>query len=846
MKFQADFTVASATQKRTKFRQATIATAMLPAVAALSSMPATAHGAADPVLEEIVVTARYRAEKLQETPIAITALTADAIEVKALTEIADIGAVVPNAFIRRQGTQNGPAPAIGLRGVIQSDFSFSFEPGVAVYIDDVYHGTLLGSSFDLLDLERIEVLRGPQGTLFGKNALGGAIRTVSKKPQGDNTGYAEATYGSSNRLNFKAGYDRALIEDKLFMRVTGLSKSIDGYQDRLDFTCEMIRRGTPELAGIGDGIGADGSAGAGFDGRPDAVAVGSQADNSFSMPISKPGLSPSKGCKIGSAGGENVKAGRVMFRLLAADDLEFNVTADYTRDTSEVGVDDLFFLVPDPDPNAVNSGTFADLYNRSRPDFSAVATYTDLNYGIPYDERFLTGNPYQTYSTFNDPVNGTSFPAESLIDAWGASGAADYAFSEQMNLKFIISHREYDSEFSDDRDHSPIGLQAVYTLAEHEQSTAELQLSGRTFERLDWTLGSFYYDAKTFWGGSPQLLDSRAGAFTHNDTAKTKNFSSFAHLVFDITGNLAVTGGLRYTDESKDYHFDHRPNVPVPADASTADARFDWKIGLDYSLSEAVLLYSQVATGFRSEAFNVRIFTPAQLTNTPIDAEELTSYEVGMKGDWFDNRMRLNLAAFYSDYGTRVILQSATECPPSPDPLIGAFGLTCPNGSPGIPWFYYLNTPAEIRGAEAEMTIRPMDGLTIDGTLGWLNFRSPDYHPDNLIQPEWNASLGAQHQFIVGSGTLTPRLDWFYQGKMTYPLNASTKARPDEILGDHTWGNGRLTYETDDRDWTVSLEITNITDKFFYDTWFGSGATFRTGNPVRPREWALNFRRRFQ
>ncbi len=170
--------------------------------------------------------------------------------------VSDLGATIPNAFIRQQNSNFGPTQTIGMRGVIQTDFTYAFEPAVGIYIDDIYHGTLTGSTMDLLDLERVEVLRGPQGTLFGINTMGGAVRLISKKPQGDGSGYVDATYGSRSRIDVKAVGDFSLIDDKLFARVSGISRRQDGYGQHLDFTCEMIRRGTPQLAGLGDGLGA--------------------------------------------------------------------------------------------------------------------------------------------------------------------------------------------------------------------------------------------------------------------------------------------------------------------------------------------------------------------------------------------------------------------------------------------------------------------------------------------------------------------------------------------------------------------------------------------------------------
>jgi iron complex outermembrane receptor protein len=193
-------------------------------------------------------------------------------------------------------------------------------------------------------------------------------------------------------------------------------------------------------------------------------------------------------------------------------------------------------------------------------------------------------------------------------------------------------------------------------------------------------------------------------------------------------------------------------------------------------------------------------------------------------------------------------LQSATECPPSPTPILGGLGTgTCPAGTgPATPWFFYINTPAEISGAEAELTVQPIDGLTIDTTLGWLQFESPDVHKDNLIQPEWNGSVGVQYAISLGNGaTITPRTDWFYQGDMTFPSALTVAANDSQIEDAHWWGNVRLTYETADRDWSASLVVTNVADEFFYEN-RTTASNYKAGVPTRPREWGITFKRNFQ
>lgn len=288
-------------------------------------------------IEEITVTARYREENLQQTPIAISAVTGEALESRSFTNVAEIGQIVPNAYFKQAPGQFGRSTQAFIRGVGQGDFKLSFESGVGMYVDDVYYSDVLGSVFDLTDIERIEVLRGPQGTLFGKNSLGGAVRVISRRPQGDNTGYLEASYGSYDRIDLRGSYDFALVEDRLFARVAGVSKHRDGYGKRLDFACEMQRRGTPELAGIGDGLAADGPD---ADTLPDVVAVGSDADNAFSIPSLRPGAGR-EDCVLGRTGGEDVQGGRVMLRWVASDDLEVNFSVDYTNDDSEIQADSL-------------------------------------------------------------------------------------------------------------------------------------------------------------------------------------------------------------------------------------------------------------------------------------------------------------------------------------------------------------------------------------------------------------------------------------------------------------------------------------------------------------------------
>ncbi|MGH8260492.1 MAG: TonB-dependent receptor plug domain-containing protein, partial [Steroidobacteraceae bacterium] len=178
--------------------------ALAAASAALAAQPAFAQQAPEAVaaaqtaqaqptdqLQEVVVTARFRSENLQSTPLSITAITAADLQQQNLTSVNDIGASIPNAYFRQPVSNFGPTETIGLRGFSQTDFDYSFQPTVGVYVDDVYQGSLTGSSFDLADLQRVEVANGPQGTLFGMNSIGGAIRLITNKPRDEDSASLE-------------------------------------------------------------------------------------------------------------------------------------------------------------------------------------------------------------------------------------------------------------------------------------------------------------------------------------------------------------------------------------------------------------------------------------------------------------------------------------------------------------------------------------------------------------------------------------------------------------------------------------------------------------------------------
>ena len=207
-------------------------------VAALSSATGLYSGTASAQLEEIIVTAEFREANVQETPIAITAVNAAMLESRGQTNIVDVANQAPNVTMTPAGQSAGSAMVTFIRGVGQSDFNYALEPGVGMYVDEVYYPNLTGSMVELLDIDRVEIARGPQGTLSGRNSIGGSVKIYSVEPtHGGNTGTAELTLGNYEQVGLKGSADLTFVEDVLSARISGVSSSRNGYVTRVDYKC---------------------------------------------------------------------------------------------------------------------------------------------------------------------------------------------------------------------------------------------------------------------------------------------------------------------------------------------------------------------------------------------------------------------------------------------------------------------------------------------------------------------------------------------------------------------------------------------------------------------------------
>ena len=787
-------------------------------------------------LAEVVVTARYREERLQETPIAITAITADEITSRNFTASYELGYTVPNASLRPAHAAFGSTMSAYIRGIGQYDFLPEFEPGVAIYFDDVLHPVTMGSMVDLLDLERVEVLRGPQGTLFGRGAIGGAIRYVSRKPQGDDTGSISVTYGQFDRIDVRASYDFG-ITDTLFARVTGVSKSREGYQKIIDFACAF-----PEQAGT----------------LPRRV------------------FNRSSGCQIGTQGGEDVTGARGALRYVPSEGLEFLFTADYLNDESEARADTLVTIARDPATG-----------NLPGP-FQAWSNAMEAQFGVPFDERFLPPDIYTSYATYSDPVSGIAFDPVTAVEQWGVSGKADWTINDLVRMEAILSRREFESQFATDADGSPLGEQTVDGRQSFKATTAELRFSGRAMDIVDWTVGYFHYEGDFTSGQQVSIPAFAPGPFLVNglNITESENNSVFAHTVWDLTDKLAFTAGVRYSEDTKDEQFD---NTIVTTTGSAEDSHFDWKVGVDYQFTETLMLYASAATGYRPQAFNPRPFQVTQFV--PVDGEEAHSYEIGFKSDLFERRLRLNVAGFFIDYNQRILPVGGTEClannngeyvnivpEGTPGAVQDSLGQWCidPNGPGALPGAvvsrtFYDNIPAEVSGAEVEFQFRPVAGLTFSGTFGYTDFKGDEFEDPSLLGnpavteilsdnpiyvPELNWSVSAAYQFgTPGGASITPRLDFYGQSEICPSIRTNvtpaqvTTTEDQSCTAAYELLNARLEWGSASGLWTAAFGVNNLTNEEYFLNKFDLSAFGQPtveGQPGRPREWYVQFTRLFE
>jgi iron complex outermembrane receptor protein len=787
---------------------------------------------------EIIVTAQFRAQNVQNTPLAITAVNAETMEAKSQTNVSQVADSAPNVTMKPQGASFGPSVAVSIRGIGQADFNPAYEPGVGIYIDDVYYPQLTGASFDLLDLDRVEILRGPQGTLSGRNSEGGSIKMFTKKPDGSGGGYVEGTYGSDNRIGIRAGADFALT-DNLFARISGVYKHQDGYVKRYDFGC-LYPAGGPATFTANDGTTQQVNPAGGI-----------------------PAVRPTGSCVIDKLGEIGYGALRGALRYNPSNAVDINVTGEYIHDSHTAAGEVL---------------VATDLINNPN---------SNIN-GVPYDNRFICGR-FCDFSSYNSPAivyHGVATPPagqpilatqnsdQSVYNAYNLAANAHFALSDMFSVDNILAYQHWVASFGVDDDLSPIPLSGGYNHLTHWNWSEELRLSAKLADTLNVVLGGYYFKQETDYYSYQDLryINISNGTyatpgigveplqFIQPDRTPAQSKAAFANIDWEIVPGLTFDGGTRYTDESKHYYYfrlnpDGTINPyldPLGAanGAGTPGAltglvakyhgnRWDWRAALNYRFSPEAMVYASFSTGFKGGGTNPRPFFASQAL--PFNPEVLYNYEVGLKTDLFNRRLRFDIDAFYGIY--RNIQIGVSICPVA-------------NPAEQVPCAALVNGGnAHQKGVEAEFTARPVAGFSIDGSASYLGFHYTSLNPavtttsldDPLAgAPKWKWTLGAQYEADLGSyGSLTPRVDATYQSKIYTGFKYNNVP---QFIGAYTLVNARLTWQNPKKDLSISLEGTNLTNKYYYVTLFdlrAAGAGLDKAQPGRPREWAVTVKKTF-
>ena len=405
---------------RTPSIVALVAAALLFTDASAILKPAHAQGRSSALLEEIVVTARKREENLQDTPIAMSAFTGDALDFRGITEIGKLDQFVPNLVLNESTTySNVTNAAVYIRGIGQNDFTPVIDPGVGIYVDGVYLGRSVGAVLDIVDVERVEVLRGPQGTLFGRNTIGGAITLSSRKPDGEFGGKVDVKYGTDDRFNVRGSVNIPLT-DKFFARLSAATFNQDGYVTRV----------------------ADGE----------------------------------------DLGDQDVVALRGALRWLPNDKLDINWSVDYSSENENgnpfvlTGIQPLnlglFFPDGSPNPNGAPSMTLAantiaaqlasggpasfpggEFFNVIHPSgfpfqFDACFRPENANNPVCYNQQYIDNGDRK--------LNHSGDPSTQDLDVWGTGLTVDWQITDKLKLKSISSLRGFEGHFEGDQDGSPI------------------------------------------------------------------------------------------------------------------------------------------------------------------------------------------------------------------------------------------------------------------------------------------------------------------------------------------------------------------------------------------------------
>ena len=720
------------------------------------------------VLEEVITTARKREEPLQDTPVASTVLGGERLDLLFHADLKTIAFPAPNVNIAQVSAFSN-AISMSIRGISNADIDSTVDPPVALFVDGVYLARPVASSLDMFDVESLEILRGPQGTLFGRNTSAGAIQIRNRRPTGEFGVRSRLTVGEYGRLDFKGAVDFPIIEGVLAGKLGFLSQNMDGYYE-----------------------------------------------------------SSINGSDLGE---EEILAFRPMISWTPTDTFDLTLIGEYHKNESE----------PTPQSNETTSDKV----------LCALHGFC----GAPID----TIDEYEVESVDVGYIDA---------EIWGITAEMNYDVAAGT-FTWISNYRDTDEDVVYDPDAVIYPMFLVDRRQPHEQYSTEFRFASNAYERFDFVAGVFVFHQEYELERYTSLAVIAPPPFTiYSVTGQDHDaFSVFGEINFHVTDALTLTVGGRYTDEEKDFFQEPfgAPNSGESGERTTLKESWDDfgpKFGVQYRITNDVMTYFTYQKGFKSGGMNGRCGTSVTCSRS-FDPEKVDGYELGMKAEFFDNRMRANLALFYSEYDD---LQRGQIVP-------------LPPGFPNPQETITDNAAAaEMKGFELELTWLALDDLVFNFAVGYLdseyqdfcadingselydsmpesdcggsvaqtsNFDDPGGAAAYLVDednsqfaiaraPEWNYSINGTYDLLLGNGGSVVTNARYVWTDDLYTDNAERSEREDVGLLDASIG-----YRSPEGLWSISLFGRNLTDEVYADSRTLVPPLFDTRKVNAPRRWGV-------
>lgn len=696
-------------------------------------------------LEEVVVSARRVEEGLQSTPVAVTAVTSDEIKVRNMADIRDLAGSTPNMILQSSAANGGSqVAAIFLRGLGQFDVTLASDPAVGLYLDGVYIARNTGNILSLLELERVEVLRGPQGTLFGKNTIGGAINLISRKAGPEFELKAELTRGNFNMSGQKVSVN-VPVTDNFFVQAVVAQSETDGYVDLVHY--------------------------------------------------------PGK-----NLGDSEKFAARLQAHWLPTDRVTIDGSLDYSL-IEDVGSPTLLLEVYPDDV----SPTLYNLALSGNP--LCITSIGQETMPECYGQVHLSDDPYESKAGWTDRN-------DNKVDPYGdyeVSGANITAGWESPfgTFKSISAYRGLRTAFNFEGDRSPAmadGGDAKQQDA--DQFSQELQLFGRSFsDRLSWLGGLYYFKEDSLsrvevYSPLALVVNGSYPLLTDNyQPQETITKSAFGQATWDFTDWLHLTVGLRWNREDKESLLILLPSTPDGLPGENHVEEWTPLVSVNVNFNEDVMAYLSYSEGFRSGGFPPRVI--GQVDEIPSFGPEFAkTYEVGLKSEYLDRRVRTNIAVFRNEYTDIQSLAINDEVTPPLPTTINA-------------------GDALIEGTELEFEAILSESFRLDASASYMTTEltrlNPKANAGGLpvsrntplpYAPKWKASLGLLwNKQLSGIGYLVARADVSYRSSMSFFLADF----PSSDLPELTTYSAGLTYISLDEHWEFSIGGKNLSDEYYFD-----------------------------